>query len=89
MSPAPLPDRFTTSPASPFPAGTVVTVCFTNPALAGQTITVDVRSDTGESQSLAITLNTEGYGCVTWTAPSWDTATFQHSTSADHAVVIT
>lgn len=85
----PLPDRFTTDPVSPFPAGTSVSVCFTNPDLAGQTISVTITSGTGQSQSLSITLNAQGHGCATWTAPAWDGAFFQHSTSADHAVVIT
>lgn len=88
-TPPPLPDRFTTNPASPFPAGTTVSVCFSNPGLAGQTISVTVLLGSGSSETLSITLDGEGHGCRSWVAPVVDTAIFQHTTSADHAVVIT
>lgn len=86
---SPLPDRFTTTPSSPFAAGTVVHVCFDNSALLSSTVSITVDSGTGTVQALAIALDAEGHGCVDWTAPNWDGAFFQHSTSADHAVVIT
>lgn len=84
-----LPDRFTTTPNSPFAAGTTVRVCFTNAALANQTISVNVVSVAGDQQSLSIALDAEGHGCVDWVAPNWDGGTFEHSTSADHPFVIT
>lgn len=86
---SPLIDRFTTNPASPFPAGTAVQVCFTNPNLAGWTISVTVSLPDGSQQNLTIALNAEGYGCTTWTAPAVDSAFFEHPTSLDHGVVIT
>ena len=85
----PLPDRFTTSPASPFAAGTTVSVCFTNAALAGSTITVTVLLSDGTASSFPIVLDAEGHGCADWVAPAVDGAFFKHHTSADHPVVIT
>ena len=88
-SAAVLPDRFTTTPTSPFAAGTTVQVCFTNPSLANQRVTVSVVSVAGEQHSLNIALDGEGHGCTSWVAPAWDGGTFEHSTSADHPFVIT
>ena len=84
-----LPDRFTTTPPSPFPSGTTVSVCFANPDLAGTTVTISIVSIDGQTQKLAIVLDAEGHGCATWVSPSWDGGTFEHPTSADHPFVIT
>lgn len=70
--------------------GDPVTVCFTHPGLAGQTITIDINDGTpsGATDTLQITLDTSGKGCATWTAPDWltKTAIFTHLTSQDEAV---
>ena len=85
----PLPDRFTASP-SPVPAGDQLEICFTNPALAGTKVTITLDNGEGQSASVDIDLNSEGYGCTSWTVPStgWDIVKMNQPTSLEHMVVV-
>lgn len=85
----PLPSRFTFTPASPFSAGTTVRVCFNNPDLAGQTISIGIELTNGSTSSQSLQLDAQGNGCFDWVAPSADGAVFSQPTSADEIVVIT
>lgn len=82
------PDRFTASP-SPVSAGSTLTICFSNPALANTTVTIQLTNGEGASDSIEITLDAEGHGCKGWTVPQWDLVTMSQSTSADHTVAVT
>ena len=84
-----LPSRFTFTPPSPAPSGTKITVCFSNPDLANQTIAVEIELDSGSTSSVSLTLNASGNACFDWVAPEEDGAVFKQSTSADVAFVIT
>ncbi|MCK5945592.1 MAG: hypothetical protein KAI24_26620 [Planctomycetes bacterium] len=60
-------------------AGTSASISYSNPALANQTIVIDVddgmRTNTQTTQ-IEITLDASGKGTVSWTVPEWFGANF-------------
>lgn len=84
------PQRFATDP-NPVPFGEPVLITFSNPALAGQTVKVHARRPgTNDPLEIEIYLDEQtGVGSVSWFPPeAWTEFLLQHSTSADHAVLI-
>lgn len=80
-------DRFSHSPANPS-ASDEVECSFLNPALANQQIDVLVRANGEPYQSIPITIDSAGFGSFAFTCPDVDVLTLQHSTSADHGIVV-
>lgn len=82
-------DRFTATP-DPAHAGQPLEICFNNPALSGDTITVELDNGEGIATTVPITLNSSGYGCTAWTVPSsmWDLVNMNQSTSLEHTVSV-
>lgn len=66
-------------PAGPLAAGSTITIGFSNPALAGQTVTIDIDGATlpePEFTKVEITLDASGKGSVEWTVPGWFAVSF-------------
>lgn len=82
-------DRFTATPDPVAPGGTL-RICFTNTALANQTVTITISNGGTQSVSKQIALNNEGYGCIDWVVPAtgWDGIILKEPTSWDHAVLV-
>lgn len=59
--------------------GGTATITYFNPALAGQTVTIDIdngRRRDPQTDTVQITLDATGHGMVTWTVPNWSLAKF-------------
>ena len=57
--------------------GEETTVNYSNPDLAGQTVTIDVDDGGTQTDQIQITLDANGNGTGTWVPPSgWDLANF-------------
>lgn len=86
------PQRITVDPDT-CAVGDTVEVCFDNPSLANQKVTIGINDGTvsGPTDSVSIQLDSTGKGCTTWVAPNWTSgvAIFTHPTSADAGLVIT
>lgn len=84
-------DRFAGTTPDPVARGSTLSVHFSNPDLAGQSVTVTIIDDNGVGETLEIQLDKKGSGSTEWTVPaSWgDFATLQHETSDDHSVAVT
>lgn len=71
---------------NPLVAGDVATISYSNPAKAGEKITVTIKSgdpDSPETQTVVIKLDEAGTGSVTWTVPGWDSAKFVAPSAPD------
>lgn len=86
-------DRFTATPDPVSPGGTL-TVCFTDTAMAGQSVTVDIVNglppgDAGRQEDHPdIMLGNDGRGCIEWPVPlsGWNAILLEHPTSDPHGV---
>ena len=84
------PDRFTTKP-DPAVAGEDLEICFDNPQLAGETITVSISNGEGTgSDSIDIALDEHGHGCKTWTvlATGGDVVQLNEASSGQHTTPV-
>jgi hypothetical protein len=77
------------TPDNPAP-GQCVTIEYSNPAMAGMTITVDI--DDGGcppcTDHVKIPLNAAGKGSVNWIVPSWYCAIFNAPQAAEVTILI-
>lgn len=82
-------DRFTSTPR-PAEAGKDVKICFTNPALAGTIISVELDNGDGNVIAIDITLNSDGHGCTTWSVPAagWNLINMNQPTSLEHTTPV-
>jgi hypothetical protein len=67
-------------------AGDEATIQFSNPAMAGQKITITITSGDParpETQTIRITLDEDGKGSAQWDVPSWNSALFSAPSAAD------
>jgi hypothetical protein len=72
--------------------GGSATLSYSNPAMAGQTVVIDI--DNGmvrrrETTSVEIVLDAKGNGTALWTVPAWDFAKFNAPGVAEVACVVT
>jgi hypothetical protein len=83
-------NRFTATP-DPVSAGGTLRICFSNPALANTTVVISLDGGPGgQSASVQIPLNGEGYGCVDWPVPAtgWSVVNMNHPTSDEYTVQV-
>jgi hypothetical protein len=71
--------------------GGTATVTYSNAAMAGQTVVVDI--DNGSRRNLVtctleITLDANGNGSAAWTVPTWDVAKFNAPGAAEVSCII-
>lgn len=71
-------------------AGEDLEICFDNPALAGTSITVEISNGEGLTESVEITLDTDGHGCATWHVPAtgWEIVNLNSGTSLEHSLPV-
>jgi hypothetical protein len=73
-------------------AGKSVSIGYTNPAMAGQTVIIEVdngmRRET-QTAVIEIHLDAKGRGSATWTVPQWFGANFNAPEAAEqHATIV-
>jgi|JRYL01.1.fsa_nt_gb hypothetical protein len=70
----------------PLAAGDQATIKLSNPAMAGQTVTITIKSGSPanpEPQTITIVLDDTGVGSAEWTVPGWSSAIFSAPGAAD------